>query len=183
MFFRSFIYLDSAKFNDCVAVLERSGRGGLRGVSKEYRIRGTVNAGLAALEAEYEQQANLEKGSSDNLVAVCDMFEAGLSKHIGDGFYDSLTDDVDLSTVLLMSLLRFNGMIDVPESFDLFSVMSQFLPLMRQNGMLDMDKNDASSELALNLFNGANADVPILIETDDVTVFSKLKTSFIDGGI
>lgn len=176
MAFRTFVYIDVEKLTDYLAVLGR--RGGSRG--PDASLKGKLNFGVGSLEAGISSAKPREEAMS--YAEAYELFERDLRDCEGDDYFDVLEDDCDMSTIPPMSIVRCSGYVGVPESFDMFAMISEYLEPLKNAGALSLDGDPATNEFALSFFEQANADIPIVIDGNEVLISSKLKASnFVEG--
>lgn len=167
--FRSFIYLDQEKMysylrqidadyaNQPVELSRKKTRGGSFGTD----FLG-VNAGI-----EIEEKREVTK----DVIKDYDRFEKKLEELSGSEYFDLALDDYDLNTVPRMSIIRVNGSFEIPEKFDMFSVAQKFMPLITSQ---IETSSDNERELMEAFLGKASADIPIVMEDEEVTIASKL---------
>lgn len=174
MAFRTFVYLDEKKLEDYLGVL---GKLGENGVTRRAAKAG-ANFGVVTAEAVAEK-SNRPQAMLTSM--KYDLLEESLSSHLGDDYFDLLTDDWDIKTLPGMSIVRCVGRIEVPDSFDALNMASKYLQPLLAAGMVDLQGDPGTNEFALSLFERVDVDVPILIDGNEVLISSKLKTSnFVD---
>lgn len=89
----------------------------------------------------------------------------------GSEYFDLALDDYDINTVPRMSIVRVNGSFEIPEQFDMFSVAQKFMPLITSQ---IETSSDNERELMEAFLGKASADIPIVIEDEELTIASKL---------
>ena len=70
-----------------------------------------------------------------------------------------------------MSIIRVNGSFEIPEQFDMFSVAQKIMPLITSQ---IETTSDNERELMEAFMGKASADIPIVMEDDELTIASKL---------
>lgn len=167
--FRSFIYLDQEKMYSYlrqidvdyayqpVELSKKKTRGGSFGTD----VLG-VNAGI-----EIEEKREVTK----DVIKDYDQFEKKLEELSGSEYFDLVLDDYDINTVPRMSIIRVNGSFEIPEQFDMFSVAQKFMPLITSQ---IETSSDNERELMEAFLGKASADIPIVIEDEELTIASKL---------
>lgn len=167
--FRSFIYLDQEKMysylrqidvdyaNQPVESIKKKTRGGSLGMD----FLG-LNAGT-----EIEEKREVTK----DVIKDYDRFEKKLEELSGSEYFDLALDDYDINTVPRMSIIRVNGSFEIPEEFDMFSVAQKFMPLITSQ---IETTSDNERELMEAFLGKASADIPIVMEDDELTIASKL---------
>ena len=106
-----------------------------------------------------------------------DNFEKALEDLDGEEYFDCVLKDYDISTVSAMNLARLSGCITIPESFDVVNLIGLFKPLLLK--MVDDRIEDDKVESVRNILSSAKADIPIIIEDNDIAIVSKLKSNFL----
>lgn len=167
--FRSFIYLDQEKMYSYlrqidvdyayqpVELSKKKTRGGSFGTD----VLG-VNAGI-----EIEEKREVTK----DVIKDYDQFEKKLEELSGSEYFDLVLDDYDINTVPRMSIIRVNGSFEIPEQFDMFSVAQKFMPLITSQ---IETSSDNERELMEAFLGKASADIPIVMEDEELTIASKL---------
>lgn len=176
MAFRTFLYLDSEK----VAVYSSIIHAPAGQAASRKSLMGTLNVGVAKVKGSIESS---EPGTFEiNPAVLYDAFELALQERAKDDFFDCTYNDIDISTLPQMSIARCEGSIEIPENFDMFAMISEYLPHLSSLGIASLDGDPATNEFALSFFKKTNADIPILIRGNDILVASKLKSnSFVDA--
>ena len=167
--FRSFIYLDQEKMYSYlrqidvdyayqpVELSKKKTRGGSFGTD----VLG-VNAGI-----EIEEKREVTK----DVIKDYDQFEKKLEELSGSEYFDLVLDDYDINTVPRMSIIRVNGSFEIPKEFDMFNVAQKFMPLITSQ---IETTSDNERELMEAFLGKASADIPIVMEDDELTIASKL---------
>lgn len=92
-----------------------------------------------------------------------------------DDYFDfSENSGFDLSTVQRGCIVKINGYAEIPENFDLMKLLDQFKGLF----LGAIDSGDPSSEALRAVMGNASATkIPIVIDTDDCLLCSKINQS------
>lgn len=106
-----------------------------------------------------------------------DRFEKKLDELGGTEYFDLVLEDYDLNTVPNMSIVRLNGSFEIPEQFDMFNLAQNFMPLLKSQ--IQTSSQD-EKELMETFLGNASADIPIVMESEELIVSSKLSTSFLE---
>lgn len=173
--FRSFIYLDEDKLDTYKRQLNKANTGRPTGRTQKKTAGFSANVvGLGvtgttetALESEYEKDIEFDY----------DCFELALEKLDGEDYFDcALNSEYDLTTVLPMKIIRVcNGFI-VPEEFDFVNMIERFKPML----LSQIETSSNSEQEALeNVFGTTPADIPIIVENNDITISGKLNTKYL----
>lgn len=173
--FRSFIYLNDDKLytykrqiDGCNAIQPRTitkknakdFTAGVRG----FGFRGAV---------ETDINGEIEKDVSFDY----DRFELELNKLEGEDYFDFVMNpDYDFTTIPAMKILRVCSAFSIPEEFDMVNLMDRFMPAF----MGEIQTNSASEQEAMeNILGKASADIPIVIDADDITISGKLNAKYL----
>ena len=179
MNFRDFIYLDTEALGRYSAQLERAEKSRIR--AKSIKASAGANLGVASASIEVATERADRIGSSD--IELFDDFERRLEDASGDGYFDFLTDDPDIKTLPPMSLFRIQGRIEVPEGFDVLSLVRQYAPMMFNAGLIDVGEDgNVPPELVRDVLGNVKADIPIIVVCDGATVSAKLNFDYIAEG-
>lgn len=150
--FRSFIYLDEEKMYSYLRQIDKEFANQPTEVSKRKTREGTIGNGLLGVNAGTETEEKRE-------------------------FVKDITKDYDLNTVPNMSIIRVNGSFEIPEQFDMFNLAQNFMPLLKSQ--IQTSSQD-EKELMETFLGNASADIPVVMESEDLIVSSKLSTSFLE---
>ena len=128
---------------------------------------GVNGATETSIDSEFEKDVSFDY----------DHFELDLSKLDGEDYFDCvLNDEYDLTTIPAIKILRICGGIEIPEAFDAVNLIDQFMPML----MGQIETKSAGEQEALESILGkASADIPFIIECDDVTISGKLNAKYL----
>lgn len=171
MHFRSFIYLDEDKLNEYAQLVLKQPVS--RTTNKS--LKAFANFGLAKVEAKFEDEQ--KKKETIDVFGVYDEFEKRLKDIEGETYFNLLDKDYDLSSIPPMSLLKCVGYVSIPEQFDALSLFSEYAPALSQAGLLQSNNTAITDEFILSFFNQEQADIPIIVEGNEITISAKLKTN------
>lgn len=173
--FRSFIYLDTEKLNVYKKILEGKQNPKLRDITRKKGTAIKVEMGSLEVSGQHETEVRGEFEYNDEV--EYDNFEKALEDLDGEEYFDCVLKDYDISTVSAMNLARLSGCITIPESFDVVNLIGLFKPLLLK--MVDDRIEDDKVESVRNILSSAKADIPIIIEDNDIAIVSKLKSNFL----
>ena len=173
--FRSFIYLNEEKMYSYLRQIDKEFANQPTEVSKKRTREGTIGNTLLGVNAgiETEEKRELVK----DITKDYDRFEKKLDELDGTEYFDLVLKDYDLNTVPNMSIIRVNGSFEIPEQFDMFNLAQNFMPLLKSQ--IQTSSQD-EKELMETFLGNASADIPIVMESEDLIVSSKLSTSFLE---
>ena len=137
--------------------------------SKKKTRGGSLGMDFLGLNAGTEIEEKRE-GTKD-VIKDYDRFEKKLEELSGSEYFDLALDDYDINIVPRMSIIRVNGSFEIPEEFDMFSVAQKFMPLITSQ---IETTSDNERELMEAFLGKASADIPIVMEDDELTIASKL---------
>ncbi len=173
--FRSFIYLDEEKMYSYLRQIDKEFANQPTEVSKRKTREGTIGNGLLGVNAGTETEEKRE--FVKDITKDYDRFEKKLDELDGTEYFDLVLKDYDLNTVPNMSIIRVNGSFEIPEQFDMFNLAQNFMPLLKSQ--IQTSSQD-EKELMETFLGNASADIPIVMESEDLIVSSKLSTSFLE---
>lgn len=178
MFFRSFIYLDVKKLDEYLSITGEVDK--TRKTTKSRKVGFGANAGIASANVEFTSESD----SSHQLgpAAQYKLFENALIEYANEGYFDNLTQDVDLLTVPPMTIVRTQGILGIPDAFDVYKMMEEYAPMMYQLGVLESSLNNKETKFVLGLFKNASYDTPAIIDCEGTRISIKLKSQYIEGG-
>lgn len=171
--FRTFIYVDKEKL---YSYMRQTGVVSLS-EPKSGASKGQVSATIpfANLAGSYEKRIDVEYVK--DLGVDFDHFECALAKRLGDDYFDFvMSSNYDINTVPSMSILRFNSPFSIPEKFDIINVTEQLRPILLETLGADIEKKQDKELLEYYLGN-ASADIPIIMDLEDIRVSANLHTS------
>ena len=171
MAFRTFLYLDGEKVAEYSSTIHAPTQ---QATSKK-SLTGALDLGVAKIGGGIESSG--PDTSEVSPAVLYDAFEVALQKRANDDYFDCTSDDADISTLPQMSIARCEGQIEIPESFDMLATISEYIQPLRSLGLVSLDENPATTDFALSFFDRTNADIPILIQGNDILIASKLKSN------
>lgn len=173
--FRSFIYLDEDKFYTYKRQIDGKNAPQPKAITKKNTAGfsagvngfGINGATETSIDGEYEKDVSFDY----------DHFELDISRLEGEDYFDCvLNGDYDLTTIPAMKLLRICSSFDIPEAFDAVNLIEQFKPML----VGQIETKSAGEQDALESILGkASADIPFVIELDDVTISGKLSAKYL----
>lgn len=173
--FRSFIYLDEDRFYTYKRQIDGSNSPQPKsmlqkksaGFSAAMRGLGVNGSMETSVNGEFEKDASFDY----------DAFEYALSRLDGEDYFDCvLNDGYDLTTIPAMKILRICSGFEIPEAFDAVNLIDKFKPML----MGQIETKSSEEQEALEVFLGkASADIPFIIECDDVTISGKLNAKYL----
>lgn len=173
--FRSFIYLNEEKMYSYLRQIDKEFANQPTEVSKRKTREGTIGNGLLGVNAGTETEEKRE--FVKDITKDYDRFEKKLDELDGTEYFDLVLKDYDLNTVPNMSIIRLNGSFEIPEQFDMFNLAQNFMPLLKSQ--IQTSSKD-EKELMETFLGNASADIPIVMENENLIISSKLSTSFLE---
>ena len=167
--FRSFIYLDQEKMYSYLRQIDADYANQPVELSKKKTRGGSFGTDFLGVNAEIEIEEKREV--TKDVIKDYDRFEKKLEELSGSEYFDLALDDYDINTVPRMSIIRVNGSFEIPEQFDMFSVAQKFMPLITSQ---IETSSDNERELMEAFLGKASADIPIVMEDEELTIASKL---------
>lgn len=169
--FRTFIYLDQEKMYSYLSQIDDKYANQPLEISKKKTRGGSFGTDHLGVNVgtEIEEKRNFTK----DLIKDYDRFEKKLEELGGREYFDLVLDDYDINTVPGMSIIRVNGSFEIPEQFDMYSIAQNFMPLI--TSQIETSSED-ERELMEAFMGKASADIPIVIENEDITIAGKLNT-------
>lgn len=173
--FRSFIYLNEEKMYSYLRQIDKEFANQPIEVSKRKTREGTIGNGLLGVNVgtETEEKRELVR----DITKDYDRFEKKLDELDGTEYFDLVLEDYDLNTVPNMSIMRLNGSFEIPEQFDMFNLAQNFIPLLKSQ--IQTSSQD-EKELMETFLGNASADIPIVVENENLIISGKLSTSFLE---
>lgn len=167
--FRSFIYLDQEKMYSYLRQIDADYANQPAEVSKKKTKGGSLGTNFLGVNAgtKIEEKREVTK----DVIKDYDRFEKKLEELAGSEYFDLVLEDYDINTVPRMSIIRVNGSFEIPEQFDMFSVAQKFMPLITSQ---IETSSDNERELMEAFLGKASAEIPIVMEDEELTIASKL---------
>lgn len=173
--FRSFIYLDEDKLYTYKRQIDGKNTAQPKAVSQR-RTTG-FSAALNGFGLNGTTEMNIDGEIKQDMSFDYDRFERDISRLEGEDYFDCvLNDGYDLATIPAMKLLRICSSFEIPESFDAVNLIDQLKPVII--GQIET-KSIGEQETIEAILSKASADIPFIIEYDDVTVSGKLNANYL----
>ncbi len=173
--FRTFIYIDEDKLRNYSKQLQGKNSATPKTMTQKRSAGLSVGTQVAELSAALE--TSISSDIEKDLSFEYDCFESALTKLDGEDYFDCvLNSDYDITTVPHMKIIRICNRFEIPETFDMVNMMEQFKPMLMEN---IETKSSGAQEALEQLFGNASADIPFIVELDDVTVAGKLNTKYL----
>lgn len=174
--FRSFIYLDTDKLYTYKRQIEGVNTPKVKSV-KHTKNKG-IDAKIASVSVQAQNQISTEAEIETDTYFDYDRFENELSKYEGEDYFDFvLNSDYTLRTLPAMKIIRIENSFEIPNGFDIVNAIERFKPLVL--GRIEAE-NVQEQEAVKSLLINSSADIPIIIETDEITISSKLNMKFLN---
>ena len=173
--FRSFVYLNDEKFYSYKCIVDGKVPVTRTNYSTSGRVGTNFSLGTLSLDAAKEKS---EEGEYRHSVEYdYNDFEHRLESLEGTTFFDFIlhNDEYAFSTLPQMCLIKLNGYIDIPESFDMLTMVSQYKDIIFSVASMPKDKEEAARLILEN----SSADIPITIDCEDCIISSKLNVQYL----
>ena len=167
--FRSFIYLDEDKLYTYKRQIDGKNLPQPKSISKKKTAGFSAGANVFGLNGAMETSVDGEY--QRDVSFDYDHFELGISRLDGEDYFDCVLNDYDLTTIPAMKLLRICSSFEIPEAFDAVNLIDQFRPMLM--GQIET-KYAGEQEALQGILGKASADIPFIIELDDITISGKL---------
>jgi len=174
--FKNLIYFDSQKVAAYRAILK-----GERQVDVRKHRKGSsksLKGGLPIASGSYESVDQVEGHIVDNPIFDSNEFEELLEKRSKDNYFDMTeNEDFDIETVPKTAIIRFEGVFNIPEQFDMMDLINDFKPML--TAQMDL-KNESEQEIFNKVFGRENTKIPMFFDSDtfdDIVGFSKLNSN------
>lgn len=173
--FRTFIYLDTDKLYSYKRQIEGTNQI-LPKTANEKKTK-SLTAGIEGMGVNVATETNVTGEFEKDISFDYDRFELALERLDGDDYFDCvLNGDYDPQTVPPMKIFRINAGFSVPEEFDIVNLINQFKPmLMGQIGV----ESDSDQEALETFLGKASADIPIVVDYDDIMISGKLNAKYL----
>lgn len=175
--FRNFIYLDTDKLYTYKRQIEGVNNPNIKTIKKT-KNRG-LEAQIATVSVKSQDELCTEAEVERDISFDYDRFEFALSSYEGEDYFDFVMNGEEYSfkTLPQMKIIRLQNSLIIPESFDIVAIIQQFKGVIFEQ--MEIEKNE-DMQLMKSLFDNTSADIPILIQEDDITIFSKLNSKYLN---
>ena len=173
--FRSFIYLDEDKLYTYKRQIE--GANSAKPKSMTQKKSTGFSAGAKGMGVTGSTETSLNSEFEKDVSFDYDRFELLLQDLDGEDYFDcAVNDDYDLTTIPGMKIIRVYDSLNIPEEFDLINAFAQYKPMLIDR----IEAKNAQDQQAIeSIMNEATADIPVIIETDDIIISSKLNEKYL----
>lgn len=173
--FRSFIYLDEDKLYSYRRQIAGKNVAQPKALSQKKTAGFSAATGVLGVNGTLE--TNIDGEFEKDVSFDYDHFELDLSRLEGEDYFDCvLNNEYDLTTIPAMKLLRICSSFEIPEAFDLVNLIEQFKPML----MGQIETKSAGEQEALEgILGKASADIPFIVECDDVTISGKMNAKYL----
>ncbi len=182
--FKDYLYLDSSlieKYADQLC----SRRAISQSKAKRTKVHAEMSGGLGPVQAKAEidsEGTSTLLSTSNTKEHMCDLFEKQLTELANEDYFDYTQSGstTDLHTVPPMRILRVSGRPMVPEAFDMLATIKQYMPYITTFTDLsnsDANSDELSNEILVRILHDAQADIPITIDVDGMTLAGKLNAN------
>lgn len=173
--FRSFIYLDEDQLYTYKRQIDGVNKAQPKSISQK-KTKG-FSAELRGIGVSGGSETNVNGEYQKDVSFDYDRFELDLDALQGDDYFDCvLNDEYDLTTIPAMKLFRIRSRFEIPEAFDAVSLINQFKPMLM--GQIET-RSTGEQEALESILGKASADIPLVIECDDVTISGRLNAKYL----
>lgn len=132
-----------------------------------------IKTDLKVISADAKASKSYTAKVQESMLYDCYKFEKKLSGR--DDYCDTSYSDIyDIATIPRGYILKMDGVVSIPEQFDMVKLIDQFKPLIMPN--IASEEDQTTSEILVALFSDATArKIPIAIESGDDLLCGKLK--------
>lgn len=133
-----------------------------------------IKADLKVISADSKASKSYTAKVQESIIYDCYEFEKKLTGR--DDYFDvSSSDDYDIATVPRGYIMKIDGIVSIPEQFDMVKLIDQFKPLIMPS-ITAGEEDQTTSDLLKALFTDAKATkIPVVIETENDLLCGKLK--------
>lgn len=172
--FRSFIYLDEEKLYTYKRQIEGKNLPQPKTINKKKSA--AISAAIKNLGVSGTAETSINSEFEKDISFDYDQFELKLNNYESEDYFDSVLNDYDLTTIPSMKLLRICSAFEIPEAFDAVNLIDRFMPMLM--GQIET-KSTGEYEALEGILGKASADIPFVIELDDVTVSGRLNAKYL----
>lgn len=173
--FRSFIYLDEDKLYTYKRQI--AGKNTPQPKTVNQKKTAGFSADLRGFGVNGAAETNIDGEFKKDVSFDYDRFELDLASLDGEDYFDCvLNPDYDITAIPAMKLVRICSGFEIPEAFDAVNLIDRFMPML----MGQIETKSAGEQVALEgILGKASADIPFIIECDDVTISGKLNAKYL----
>ena len=174
--FKNIIYFDSQKVAGYSALLK-----GERQVDyRKYRKNTTKSArgNVHLFSGHYDNIDEVEGEIVDNPIFDCNEFEKLLKDKSKDKYFDMIENgEYDIESIPRSAIIRFEGVYNIPEQFDMMDLINEFKPILTKQ--MDLE-NEGEEEIFNKIFGKESTKIPMFFDCnnfDSRIGFSKLNSN------
>lgn len=173
--FRNFIYLDEDRLYSFRRQINGANSASPKSITQKKSAG--VSAALGTLGMNGAIETNIDGEFEKDVSFDYDRFELSLAALEGEDYFDFvLNDGYDLTTIPAMKLFRICSGFEIPEEFDIVNLIERFKPFIM--GQIET-KSSSEQEILEAIIGTASADIPFVIDYDDVTISGKLNSRYL----
>lgn len=173
--FRSFIYLDEDKLYAYKRQINGANPAQPKAVTQKKAVG--FKAALSGVGVNGAMETNVSGEFEKDVSFDYDRFELALGALDGEDYFDCvLNTNYDLTTVPAMKIVRICNGFEIPVEFDAVNLIAEFKPMLM--GQIET-RSTGEQEALEGILGKASADIPIIIDCDDITVSSKLNAKYL----
>lgn len=174
--FKNIIYFDSQKVAGYSALLKGERQVDIRKFRKN--ISKSVRGSLPIASGNYDNVDEIEGEIVDNPIFDCNEFEKLLETKSEDNYFDMIeNEEFDIETVPKTAIIRFEGVFNIPEQFDMMDLINDFKPMLTTQ--MDLE-NEGEEEIFNKIFGNDSTKIPMFFDCDSFdnrVGFSKLNSN------
>ena len=170
--FGNVIYYDDKKISDYSSII--LGNHDLKVNNYEFQSQNSGILDLKYIVAGLKGSKKYTAEVKESILYNCKRFESLLRDR--DDFFDFTIESFDIKTIGRSNIVKFNGLINVPEEFDMTQTIQKFKPLLMDSISTDF-QNETEKKLFQTFFESNDTKIPVIIELGDYKACSKLNSS------
>lgn len=159
--FKNLLYFDAKKVAEYKAVLEGKKHVAIKNV--KISSSKSLEAKISVLSGGIGGSNEMEGELVDNLLLDCNEFENLLDKNGGENYFDFTEGNFDIETITKTSIIKFEGILKIPNEFDMMDLITQFKPLLISSMQLG---NPQEEEIFKSIFAKESTKIPLFIESE-----------------
>lgn len=170
--FGKMIYYDAKAIREYYALALGENHAVIDNYSKESGVDAKVDASIISVGVKNNKVANYQMANS--LLLECSKFEKAISDR--DDYLDFTTSDqYDVGTASRGYIIKFEGLMEVPEQFDLIQLLDRFGPFL-DSSIEASNVEEKNKDIVRALFNGNDSfTIPLILDLDDFVLCGKVK--------
>lgn len=166
--FGKVLYCDVKKISDYKAIINN--KKNIKINSLELSDEKDAGVDIQFLKGKKSNTKTINANIEESILYDCAEFEKLLEGR--DDYIDFSINDNDIYTISRGHIIRFDGVLHIPQSFDMIQLIEQYKPLLISEATIDM--SDIEGNIVRTCLESTNMKIPLLFDIDNTTLVSKI---------